>query len=235
MPDLPGFRRDLLHPGRRARRRAGSGRGNVVRLAGGQPRIVHRLQRRAARSPRPLRPAAVAAPGQARLCRRADHRRLCPSQRRGGGRVVRSAQVARARRGDRPRHSAGDRLAAEFPARSRPRLSATWPCRHHSERRRGPAHPPGRTAWFEPERRAVRARRADHRAAPARQPATARRARATPLARQLGRRRRARRGHDGARRLHHRPRPRRRRRGRPGCCRRFAETDSTKQTIADRH
>ena len=67
-----------------------------------------------------------------------------------------------------------------------------------------------------PHRRAVRARRAEHRPAPARQPPADRHPREAARPRQHADRRRARRGHHPHGRLDRRHRPRRRRQRRPG-------------------
>ena len=89
---------------------------------------------------------------------------------------------ARLRLGPREREIARD-LLAEIRARlkflraRRARLSAARPRRADALRRRGAAHPSGRAARLEPAGRVLRARRADHRPAPARQRGPARRAR----------------------------------------------------------
>ena len=83
-------------------------------------------------------------------------------------------------------------------------------------RRRGAAHPPGHPDRRRPGRRALRARRAQHRAAPARQQAADRDARPAQGPRQHPDRGRARRGDDQDRRLGRRHRPGRRRARRSG-------------------
>ena len=79
----------------------------------------------------------------------------------------------------------------------------------------GPAHPPGDADRRQPDRRALRARRAVDRPAPARQPPPARHALPAARSGQQRDRRRARRGDDPHRRLPRRPRSRRRRARRP--------------------
>ena len=83
-------------------------------------------------------------------------------------------------------------------------------------RRRGAADPAGHADRQRAGRRAVRARRAEHRPAPARQPAAHRHAGPPARPRQHPHRRRARRGHRARRRLGRRHRARRRRARRPG-------------------
>ena len=80
----------------------------------------------------------------------------------------------------------------------------------HAVRRREPAHPPRLADRLRPHRRALRARRAVDRPAPARQRAAARDAAAPARPRQHRDRGRARRGRDPRRRLRDRHRPRRR-------------------------
>ena len=82
-------------------------------------------------------------------------------------------------------------------------------------RRRGAAHPPRGAARQQPAGRVLRARRADHRPAPARQPHPARRAGAAGRQGQHAGGGRARRRHDPPRRPHHRHRPGRRQARRP--------------------
>ena len=74
--------------------------------------------------------------------------------------------------------------------------------------RREPAHPAGHADRFEAGQCALHSRRAFDRAAPARQPAADPQPRGAARRRQLGDRRRARRGHDARRRFHRRCRPR---------------------------
>ena len=101
--------------------------------------------------------------------------------------------------------------AAALPHRRRRRLPDARPQRGHAVGRRGAAHPAGHADRREPARRALRARRAVDRPAPARQPPAARDAPAPARPRQHRHRRRARRGDDPHGRLRDRPRPGRRR------------------------
>ena len=90
------------------------------------------------------------------------------------------------------------------------------PAVRHAVRRRGAAHPAGHPDRLRAGRRALRARRAVDRAAPARQPPAHRDADPAARPRQHADRRRARRGHDPHGRLGRRHRPGRRRARRPG-------------------
>ncbi len=62
----------------------------------------------------------------------------------------------------------GDRHAAEVPVRRRPRLPDAGPAEPHAQRRRGAAHQPDHRARHLAGEHDVRARRAEHRPAPAR-------------------------------------------------------------------
>ncbi len=87
------------------------------------------------------------------------------------------------------------------------RLPQPGPAAHHAVRRRAAAAQAGHAHGREGRRPArLRTRRADHRPAPRRRRAVARPARPARRLRQVGRRRRAPPGGDGARRLDHRPR-----------------------------
>ena len=89
------------------------------------------------------------------------------------------ALPARARRQaqrDRPARPQGDRRPADLPFRRRPRLSDPVARVGHAVGRREPAHPPRLADRLGPHRRALRARRAVDRPAPARQRAPARHA-----------------------------------------------------------
>ncbi len=86
----------------------------------------------------------------------------------------------------------------------------------HPVRRRGPAHPARHPDRLGPGRRALRARRAEHRPAPARQPPADRDPHPAARPRQHAHRRRARRRHHPHRRLGRRHRPGRGRARRPG-------------------
>ena len=92
---------------------------------------------------------------------------------------------------DRRAHPQGDPRAAALPERCRPRLSDHVAQFRHAVGRREPAHPPGLADRLGPDRRALRARRALDRPAPARQRPPARHAEAPARPRQHGHRRRA--------------------------------------------
>ncbi len=92
---------------------------------------------------------------------------------------------------DRRAHPQGDPRAAALPQRCRPRLPHHVAQFRHAVGRREPAHPPGLADRLGPDRRALRARRALDRPAPARQCAPARHAEAPARPRQHGHRRRA--------------------------------------------
>ena len=77
---------------------------------------------------------------------------------------------------DRRPHPQGDPRAAEIPGRRRARLSDAGARLRHAVGRREPAHPPRLADRLRPHRRALRARRAVDRPAPARQRAAARNA-----------------------------------------------------------
>ena len=115
--------------------------------------------------------------------------------------------------------SARDRMIAErvvkeinarmsVPARRGARLPLAQPLGGHAGGRRGAAHPPGQPDRQRAGRRALRARRAVHRPAPARQPQADRHPRAPARPGQHRDRRRARRGDDPGRRPRRRHRPR---------------------------
>ncbi len=165
-------------------------------------------------------PALRRRPAQAALARRHDQR---PQHRRGlrhvdrrvGG-VLRRPRAVRARPHDRRAGAEGGARPHRVPARRRARLPQPLPHRRHPRRRRGPAHPAGVADRLGPRRRALRARRAVDRPAPARQPPAHRDDDPHARPRQHGDRRRARRGHDQGRRPRRRHRPRRRRARRRG-------------------
>ena len=90
-------------------------------------------------------------------------------------RVFDSARADRPRSADRQPHPARDPRPAALPGRRRRRLSDARPQRRDAVGRRRAAHPPGHADRLEPDRRALRARRAVDRPAPARQPRAARR------------------------------------------------------------
>ena len=136
-----------------------------------------------------------------------------------GVRVPRLARPVRARPHDRRARREGSERAAALPPRRRARLPHAQPLVGDARRRRGAAHPARVTDRQRARRRALRARRAVDRTAPARQPAPDRHPGAAPRPRQHRHRRRARRGDDPGRRPRRRHRPgrgraRRRDRGR---------------------
>ena len=122
----------------------------------------------------------------------------------------------RPRDADRRAHTQGGQRPARLPARRRPRLPLPRPGVGDAGRWRGAADQAGHPDRLRPGRRALRARRAVHRAAPARQPAADRDAAAAARPRQHADRGRARRGHHPRRRLGRRHRPGRGRARRPG-------------------
>ena len=95
-------------------------------------------------------------------------------------RVLReAASSTRARARSRATCSPRSARACDFLERVGPGLSRARPLRAHAVGRRGAAHPARRAARLEPAGRVLRARRADHRPASARQRDPARRARAS--------------------------------------------------------
>ena len=109
----------------------------------------------------------------------------------------------------------GNPRAPALPGRRRPRLSDAGARLRHAVRRREPAHSPRLADRLRPHRRALRARRALDRPAPARQCAPARNPQAPARPRQHRHRGRARRGRHPRRRPCARHRPRRRHPRRP--------------------
>ena len=79
------------------------------------------------------------------------------------------AGARRIRRADRGGGAEGDPRPPGLPQRRGPQLSDSVPRGQDAFRRRGAAHPPGHADRLRPGRRHVRARRAVHRPAPARQ------------------------------------------------------------------
>ena len=170
---------------------------------------------------------AAAVPGlqgraaEARGARRDGRREVDPRVRADVGearaRVPRRARPDRDRAADRASHRQGDPRAADVPRRRRRRLPDARPRGGDAVGRRGAAAAARDADRLAARRRALHPRRAVDRAAPARQRAADRHARAAARHRQHGRRRRARRGDDAARRLARRHGPGRgpaRRRGR---------------------
>ncbi len=124
-----------------------------------------------------------------------DHR---PAGRR-LSRPVRQAAARGPARRDRRQDPQGDQPAAGIPGQCRARLPVAGPQRRDAVGRRGTAHPARQPDRRRPGRRDVRARRAVHRAAPARQPAPARHPQPPARSRQHRHRRRTRRGGDPGR------------------------------------
>ena len=121
--------------------------------------------------------------------------------------VPRRAGAGAARVDDRRRRAQGDPGAAALPARRRPDVPIARPRVGNAVGWRGAAHPAGDADRLGPRGRAVRARRAVDRPAPARQPPPDRDADPAAGPGQHADRRRARRGHDPRRRLGGRHRP----------------------------
>ena len=208
---------DHARAARRARR-LGAGRG---REEARPPRAAFPLRRgraggRLRRGPLPRLPRHPAQPGVARgaLRGRVDRRRRQALGRRRAP-LGRGAAAGRPRRRDRPRRGERDPLAARLPGAGGPRLPHARPRGADALGRRGAAHPPRGAARQQPAGRVLRARRADHRPASARQRGAARRPRHAEGQGQHAGRRRARRGHHPPRRPRHRHRPRRRQARRP--------------------
>ena len=141
---------------------------------------------------------------------------------------------------DPKRNEIADRILKEIvdrldvPARRRPRLSDAVARVRHAVGRREPAHPARFADRLRPHGRALCARRAVDRPAPARQRAAPRHAAAPARARQYGDRGRARRGRDLGRRLCRRRRPRRRRARRRDRRQGNAGRDRRQSRFADR-
>ena len=205
------------------RRRAAKGRARSVKRSHPFEGILPNLERRyretdsvAVREDLARYQAAKPCPdcGGARLRREARHVFLQQDRQRAGradlprrapdaGRVpglLRRPAAAWCQGRDRRQDRARDPLAAEVPERRGAELPEPGPQRRHAVRRRGAAHPPGQPDRQRPDRRDVRAGRAEHRVAPARQPAPGRHAEAAARPGQLGAGGRARRGHDPGRR-----------------------------------
>ena len=138
-----------------------------------------------------LQQGDATAAGRADLPRRAQDAGRMPG-------LLRRPAAARRQGRDRRQDRARDPLAAEVPERRGPELPEPGPQRRHAVGRRGAAHPPGQPDRQRADRRDVRAGRAQHRPAPARQRAPDRHAEAAARPGQLGAGGGARRGHDPA-------------------------------------
>ena len=127
----------------------------------------------------------------------------------GSAEGLRRARADGSREPDREPHPPRDPRSPAVPERRRRRLPHARPQRGDAVGRRRAAHPPRDADRLEPDRRALRPRRAVDRPAPARQPRAAVDARAPARSRQHRGRRRARRGDDPLRGLRDRSRARR--------------------------
>ena len=125
-------------------------------------------------------------------------------------RDVRRAEAAGPRERHRARRARRDQFASGVSRRRRARLSRARSLGADAVGRRSAAHPSRCAARLESAGRVLHPRRADHRSASARQPHPARYARSARGEGQFAARRRARRGHDPARRPRRRSRARRR-------------------------
>ena len=114
------------------------------------------------------RPAQAGVAGGAGR-RPVDRRGVQPADPGGGG-LPRRARAHPPRAADRRARAQGDPRAARLPARRRPGVPLAGPRRGHAVRRRGAADPAGDADRLGAGRRPLRARRAEHRAAPAGQP-----------------------------------------------------------------
>ena len=128
----------------------------------------------------------------------------------------------------------GNPRAAQVPGGCRARLSHALARVGHAVRRREPAHPARLADRLRPDRRALCARRAEHRPAPARQCAPARNPQAPARPRQHRDRGRARRGRHPHRRSCARHRPRRRHPWRSHRRRRHGRRPDRRAEIMDR-
>ena len=164
---------------------------------------------------------AAAVPGvqgraaEARVAGGAGRRRRHPRADRAERQARAAVAGRRAALRDRAPHRAADRArdrrAPALPGQRRHRLPVDGPRGGDAVGRRGAAHPAGHADRLGARRRALRARRAVDRPAPARQLQAHRHARAPARAGQHGARRRARRADDARGRPPRRPRPGRRR------------------------
>ena len=151
-----------------------------------------------------------------------------------GAALLRHAATGRRQGRDRRQGGARDPRTAEVPQRCRAVVPEPGPRRRHAVGRRGAAHSPGLADRLGADRRDVRARRAEHRAAPARQRPADRDVEAPARPRQQRAGGRARRRHDPRRRPLHRPRARRRRARRRAGGAGHAGADRRAPDVADR-
>ena len=230
---LPGRARPLRREGARLR-------GNPAEPRAPLPRDRFRRREGGARQvpqqPRlpGLRRRAAAPGGAPRPRRRPLDRGRLGDAPQGRAALLRDPAASGQPPGHRRQDPARDRQPDPVPERRGPRLPLAHALGRHALRRRGAAHPPREPDRLRPHRRDVRARRALHRAAPARQRAAHRHAQAPARPRQLRDRGRARRGGDprGRPRGGHGARRRRaRRRGRRAG---HADRDRAQPRLADR-
>ncbi len=144
------------------------------------------------------------------------------------------ARAGRPRADDRRQGPPGDRRPAPLPRRRRRRLPHARPLLGDALGRREPAHPARHPDRLEADGRALRARRALDRAAPAGQRAADPHPDRDARPRQLGAGGRARRGHHPRRRLGDRPRARRRGPRRRAGGRGHSRADHRPPRVADR-
>ena len=163
----------------------------------------------------------------------ADVSRAVGAQGRRLGRQPAAAAFRQAERDRRP-HPEGNPRAPALPHRRRPRLSHFVARLRHAVRRREPAHPARFPDRLRPHRRALCARRAQYRPAPARQRPPVRNAAPPARPRQHRHRGRARRGRHPHRRLRARHRPRRRHPRRPCRRRRQCRRPDRRAQLVDR-
>ncbi len=222
-PGLPGLVRGGGHLDQAAPRR------HRVR----QPaRAVRGLHARGAVPGVRGRPAQAVHPGGHR--RRQEHPRHVVDPDRRRRHLVRRARDQRPgpHRG-RPDPQGGQR-PPRLPDRRRPHLPVAAPLVGHPRRRRGPADPPGQPDRLGPGGRALRARRAVDRPAPAGQPPPDRDPHPAARPGQHGAGGRARRGHHRRGRLHRRHRPGRRRARRRHRARRLGQVAAQEQELDHR-
>ena len=175
--------------------RAPARRGGERHLAG----AVRRVHARGAVPGLQGRPAEADLAGGHR--RRPEHRRDRRDVDRRGGGLPAPAGADRPGAADRRAGAQGDQRAAQVPARRRPGLPVAEPAHRQPVRRRGAADPAGHPDRLRAGRGALRAGRAEHRAAPAGQPAADRDPGPAARPGQHPDRGRARRGHHPHRRL----------------------------------
>ena len=233
--ELPEAERDLFLYGTAGERVQVTYRNRYGRTRTYQTRfegIVTDLERRYARRTRTCSREKIEEYMSVRPCPECHGSRLRPESRsvlvsgmaiheftalsvRARARVGRRARAVGDRAPHRAAHPARDRRAPAVPRRRRHRLPVDGPRGGDAVGRRGAAHPAGDADRLGARRRALRARRAVDRPAPARQLEAHRDARAAARPRQHRARRRARRADDARGGQPRRPRPGRGRARRP--------------------